>query len=115
MRHTPGPWTVESVNSEALHDICLDYRIPGAGHPVLIATVFDDENPGRPGDISTIEAEANARLMAAAPDLLAACELWDQGFTEGEQFTPEQFRVWVNKNRAAARAAIAKAKRTTQA
>ena len=51
-----------------------------------------------------------ATVSHAMLALLAACELWDQGFTNGEEFTPEQFRVWVNKNRAAARAAIAKAK-----
>jgi hypothetical protein len=43
-------------------------------------------------------------------DLIAACELWDQGFIEGQQFTPEQLLAWVNANRRAARAAIAKAK-----
>ncbi len=46
-------------------------------------------------------------LIGGRDALLAACELWDHGFTEGEQFTPEQFRAWVNANRAAARAAIA--------
>ena len=56
------------------------------------------------------DCRANARLIAAAPDLLAACMLWDQGFAEGEEFTPEQFLKWVNDNRRAARAAIAKAR-----
>jgi hypothetical protein len=71
--HTPGPWVVESVCSPALHDICLGYRVPGAGHPVLLASAYCDE-PGRerPGDIAPRQADANARLMAAAPDLLAA-------------------------------------------
>lgn len=115
-KHTKGPWAVEAVNSEALHDIILDYQIPGAGHPNLVAMVYCDEDAeegttaDRPGDISMSEAEANARLMAAAPELLAACEMWDQGFTDGEEFTPEQLLAWLNKNRRAARAAIAKAK-----
>lgn len=50
-----------------------------------------------------------ARKLDAHDDLLAACRLWDEGFTEGEQFTPEQLLEWMNKNRRAARAAIAKA------
>lgn len=56
------------------------------------------------------EQEKLFALLAAAPDLLAACELWDQGFVEGEEFDAAQFLAWVNKNRRAARAAIAKAK-----
>lgn len=47
---------------------------------------------------------------AAVPDLLAACQAWDEGFVDGEQLTSEQFRVWVNERRAKARAAMAKAK-----
>lgn len=54
--------------------------------------------------------DADIRLINAAPDLLAACEAWDTGFVDGEQFDAEQFRVWVNERRAMARAAIAKAK-----
>ena len=75
-KHTAGPWEVESVNSDALHDVCLGYVIPNAGHPILIASTYDDEpeDEGRPGHISAAEAEANARLIASAPDLLAACK-----------------------------------------
>lgn len=55
----------------------------------------------------------HCQMHAAAERLLAACELWDQGFTEGDQFTPEQFIVLVNSNRHAAREAIAAAKKGT--
>jgi hypothetical protein len=58
------------------------------------------------------EVIALAHRLAANEKLLAACELWDKGFVEGEQFTPEQFRVWVNNNRRAAREAIAATKPT---
>jgi hypothetical protein len=55
--------------SKSLHDIILGYVIPGAGHPIVIATVFgDDERP----PASQREADSNARLIAAAPCLLAA-------------------------------------------
>lgn len=71
IEHTKGPWTVEAVNSERLHDICLDYPVPAGGNPILVATVFgDDDLP----PIDNREASANARLIAAAPDLLAVCK-----------------------------------------
>lgn len=104
-KHTPGPWCIESVFSEALHDIALDYNIPGCGSPILIATVFDADEDST---ITKEQANANARLIAAAPELLAACEAWDQGFSEWEGFDQERFLLWVNKNREMARAAIAK-------
>lgn len=69
--HTDGPWEVDAVNSEHLHDIIMGYKIPHAGYPILLATVFYDDNGG-PGDIAPSEAAANARLIAAAPDLLEA-------------------------------------------
>lgn len=73
MLHTPGPWCVQSCTGEHLHDICLANPPPGAGHPVAIAFVHCDEAPRHARDaayISAVEAEANARLMAAAPELL---------------------------------------------
>jgi hypothetical protein len=71
--HTPGPWeccvasdigpfvartalSVKSVNRR---------RAAGRALVCLVA----------PGDRTTEEDEANAQLIAAAPDLLAACEL----------------------------------------
>jgi len=61
--HTPGPWIVRHTT----------------GFPLMIATAPDDYGFGVPvADCSKrnlpAEAQANARLIAAAPDLLAACE-----------------------------------------
>jgi hypothetical protein len=67
--HTPGPWCVEAVFGKRLHDICTAKEIPGAGIPTLLASVYYDDE--KPIHISTREAEANARLMAAAPEMLA--------------------------------------------
>ncbi len=69
-KHTPGPWVIESVHSEALHDVCLGYQVPEAGNPILVASAYDDEF----GVINYLEAEANARLIAAAPELLLHLE-----------------------------------------
>lgn len=66
-KHTPGPWTmhprgkdgaeVRAITSVAWCGIALTHGVSGS--QVIRAD----------------EAQANARLIAAAPDLLAACEL----------------------------------------
>jgi hypothetical protein len=58
-KHTPGPWEIRSGNG-------LSFLIWPQGRPTAIAVV-----PGKAGT----SAEANARLLAAAPDLLAACKV----------------------------------------
>lgn len=66
---TRGLWTAESIMSHEKHDICLvnpNKPISETGWPVVIATVYSD-NDGR--GISKDEANANARLIAAAPDM----------------------------------------------
>lgn len=107
-KHTPGPWQAIAESGPLVRDGNTWWRIytDDGDDSEFVAEV------GRTADAKPHERAAdaaNARLIAAAPDLLAACQLWDQGFTEGEQFTAEQFRRWVNANRRAARAAIAKA------
>lgn len=76
--HTAGPWK-------------LDQRMPNA--------IFASDGPGSKvaatsaghvfPDLSTEEAEANARLIAAAPDLLTACEAaeeWLSGWASAEPY-----------------------------
>lgn len=63
MTHTPGPWRIET----------------GGGSDPTSHVYADDPNGcAADGDLVTIadliENEANARLIAAAPDLLAACK-----------------------------------------
>ena len=57
--HTPGPWTADEMATE--------FTIYGGG--LMVADVHKD--------VMELDDEmrANARLIAAAPDLLAACEL----------------------------------------
>ena len=75
MSHTPGPWIVEACCSDIPIDICLDYRIPGRESPIMIAAaMWDGEDDNPIGDLDRKTACANARLIASAPDLLAACE-----------------------------------------
>lgn len=68
-KHTPGPWTINYAPNG------LPYQI--------IASDQDDTKPGKVGTKitrwasislpSSTEGMANARLIAASPDLLEAC------------------------------------------
>lgn len=62
--HTPGPWTVK--DSRHKQHICANWH----GDETVIATTTDTY-----GAVFEAENLANARLMAAAPDLLEACKM----------------------------------------
>lgn len=66
--HTPGPWRYD--NDALLPDEWyMDGPVTAGGRFIAAAiTSPETEGPGLP------EAKANARLIAAAPDLLAALE-----------------------------------------
>ena len=95
--HTPGPWTLKYAH-------CGDVGIKADGG--LIAECFCDIR--RADEHSTAEAGANARLIAAAPDLLAAlqgmCSVWVT-VCNSKGWEPEHMSQYTD-----ARAAIAKAK-----
>lgn len=59
--HTPGPWSVEIDHLTQVHEFIRAYQ---EGEMFDIASLSDD----------TKDIEANARLIAAAPDLLAALD-----------------------------------------
>ncbi len=72
-KHTPGPWTVETVKTSI--GVCHKVGpFPGScGKPVGSACVYEDGMAlWRVIDELDTELLANARLMAAAPDMLAA-------------------------------------------
>lgn len=62
-QHTPGPWEVDSgmVQTVAEHTC----KIPGCGVHIPIAWM--DRKPGN--GTMPVERDANARLIAAAPEL----------------------------------------------
>ena len=70
-KHTPGPWRVE------LHNKGTERGIESG--PNWIATVH--RLLGDPDDI-TAELNANAALVAAAPELLEACKYIAEAFQE---------------------------------
>jgi len=63
-QHTPGPWTTDEADHDAPHQ---EIKIK-AGKNRTICTVWIDDAPVR--DFNA-EQEANARLIAAAPQLRA--------------------------------------------
>ncbi len=62
MEHTPGPWQVQQWSSGDWHITPV-----GTDSPLIASTSY---NP-TPQPIDASTEEANARLIAAAPDLLA--------------------------------------------
>jgi hypothetical protein len=92
MQHTPGPW----VASPAIRS---GFTIDAKCDPWMIVTTSDEE-----GRYGSIETEANARLIAAAPDLLEALQALAN---MAESFPSELHKD--HPDVIAARAAIAKA------
>jgi hypothetical protein len=65
--HTPGPWR---VTDDAPTIIQCDYRSIGSSGGALIASAMGNDSSGF--YVSESESLANARLIAAAPELLEA-------------------------------------------
>ena len=78
-KHTPGPWDYAGPS-----DIGRDsYSIYGSGPLAHTA------GPSDYGDA----AEANARLIAASPELLEACEVANRFFEENDDFTDGEYPI----------------------
>jgi len=97
-RHTPGPWFVFKGDSET------DRPGINSEDPSFSIVVYgtDDDDAGVNGR-TVEERDANARLLAAAPDLLAALRDLINEFGGSVSVSPESPRA------IAARAALAKA------
>lgn len=65
-KQTTGPWLYKK--DYGVSKYFDDYVIVCPGKPELLARVYDLHTK------KDVNAHANARLIAAAPDLLAACE-----------------------------------------
>jgi hypothetical protein len=77
MGHTPGPWTANAWGDG-------DYEINAADTTVCNVPGFDDDT------VDTPRAEDNARLIAAAPELLAVCQAMAgdlQALLDGDDFS----------------------------
>jgi hypothetical protein len=104
-KHTPGPWTVED----------WEYKVKGREHvPVIVSTGSNDavaEALGlwRNGEDSEEERNANARLIAAAPDLLEALQGFVNHFPDGDDGMEKAVGYGLDSELFAARVAIAQA------
>ena len=70
-KHTPGPWEVTSMGiAEGVRTHIVIRQTPSGSVHNPVATALDAHPCGDPQT-----RDANARLIAAAPDLLEACQL----------------------------------------
>ena len=100
MKHTPGPWVVETAGDE-FRVATSERSFDGSTVGYRIATIVDTALWVYP------EHRANARLVAAAPELLGALEALEAACaTIGKHHCPLEID---HPKRVAARAAIAKA------
>lgn len=106
-KHTPGPWV--AVRNSAYWEVNPLNNAGENGVPYTVANVCpsDPQNPS--GGLQ----EANARLIAAAPDLLGALEECRFALEPYDDVKPRDWptdREKLRRAHKAARAAIAKAK-----
>lgn len=74
MKYTPGPWEIGKFWPSSKREELSECEITPVGEFAILAHVY------RP-DRSKEEAEANAHLIAAAPELLEACiKMYDHIF-----------------------------------
>lgn len=92
-KHTPGEWVVN------YDEVCVRSNADDQSFGMLvpIAAVMNDDQ------------EANARLIAAAPDLLAALIGLDEAFCSINEFSTKEERHDARLKLIAARSAVAKA------
>ena len=105
MTHTPGPWTVDACYLPTV------VTIRNAGWDAICAISETSLYAYEDDEIHSLLL-ANARLIAAAPDLLAACTFMLDLL---ENMTTEQFANGADKAaRVALRAAIARVHNITK-
>ena len=104
--HTPGPWRVKQTGFTYFRDLTIlgeDWH--GEETPVAAALVRNALHPYGRADKARAEIEANARLIAAAPDLFNLMT----AATRLDELTGANLEVYARTFAALARAAIAKA------
>ena len=68
MKHTPGPWQALVIRDDEGDRLVFNIRTADGHLAICDGMGSSDDFP------DWEESEENARLMAASPDLLAACE-----------------------------------------
>lgn len=110
-KHTPGSWVADTTTTAEHGTVWTkaDYEAPAGRWPAPIADCSDMLEHRRP----VVEWQANARLIAAAPDLLKAlkeaCDVLSLAVSYGLYDEGSLGEADILDTRAMARAAIAKA------
>lgn len=88
-KFSSGPWSFDSP--------CFDQKIPVKGGVTAFGRPYVIAHINRPGSAYAGQAEANARLIAAAPELLEATKallLLDCPITGADPFGPSVVEHW---------------------
>ena len=90
-KHTPGPWHVKGDTVPTAHVVSTDTIVAMCYHAKI--TGWNNANiPGsHPDGPGQIESKANAKLIAAAPDLLEACQLIQSWLHDDTKFDAGEF------------------------
>ena len=84
-KHTPSPWALDfrHKKSDSAEDgSIIEVIYLGNGYPQSICTIWTN---GLSADNFDEQGRANARLIAAAPDMLAALERLAQEFEDNHE------------------------------
>lgn len=104
-KHTPGPWTYESDHTHRQFNIRMLGHLIGTRDEAKHICTVNDLPPHILANRDQSTAEANAALIAAAPDLLAALKC----IADAEYFDGDSIVCDFETLQGVARAAIAKA------
>ena len=106
-QHTPGPWSLSASFDR------VERRVQHGDNPPLVWGIASGINSAHPDYLPRAEQIANARLIAAAPDLLAELERTEASLTAilCSRVIDSTTSQWLElrRNRDAIRAAIARA------
>lgn len=93
--HTPGPWEVLGGNRVSVTLPCAD--VEASGYVSACIAITHSSEP-------RVDKVANARLIAAAPDLLAALKVCRNRFFPADELERDRDLDWDTVNAAIAKA-----------